>query len=62
MAETRLKCSGANAPAGQKLPGKKAAQRPLPSLEDITPAHFARLNSLQRRELTLKLIEFLKSI
>jgi hypothetical protein len=34
----------------------------LPPLEKVTPTRFARLNSRQRRELTLKLIEFLKSI
>ncbi len=59
MAETRLKPLGS--PACRRLPIKKAAQRPLPSLEEITPARFARLTSLQRRELTLKLIEFLKT-
>ncbi len=59
MAETRLKPLGA--PASRRLPIKKAAERPLPSLEEITPARFARLTSLQRRELTLKLIAFLKT-
>ncbi len=62
MAEIKTKPLGTATPAGQKLPGKRAARRPLPSLEEITPARFARLSSLQRRELTLKLIEFLKSI
>ncbi len=41
---------------------KKIAGTGLPSLDDITPARYAKLNSRQRKELTLKLIEFLKSI
>ncbi len=62
MAETRSTLPPASAPSGPKLLRKKAARPTLPSLEEITPARFARLSSLQRRELTLKLIEFLKSI
>ena len=33
----------------------------LPSLEEITPSKFAQLNAKQRKEMTIKLIEFLKS-
>ncbi len=62
MTETTPKRSPIVASASRKLAGKKADTHPLPSLEEITPARCARLNSLQRRELTLKLIEFLKSI
>ncbi len=62
MAETKPKRPAPAFAASRKLAGKKAAPRPLPSLEEVTPASFARLSRLQRRELTLKLIEFLKSI
>ena len=33
----------------------------LPSLEELTPSRYARLNSKQRKEMTIKLIEFLKT-
>ncbi len=62
MAETKSKRPAYAAPASRRLAGKKIVTRPLPSLENVTPASFSRLSSLQRRELTLKLIEFLKSI
>ncbi len=62
MAETKPKRTAFVSPARRKLAGKKVDTHPLPSLEEITPARFARLNSLQRRELTLKLIEFLKTL
>ncbi len=63
MAEIKPRPAGAAAPASPKLSTKKAAAGPgLPSLEEITPARYARLNSRQRRELTLKLIEFLKTL
>ena len=62
MAENKPKRSGASAPTSRKPLLKKAARSTLPSLEEITPARFARLNSRQRKELTLKLIEFLKSL
>lgn len=39
----------------------KTHQAAVPPLEQITPARFARLNARQRKELTLKLIEFLKT-
>jgi len=45
-----------------KADALQSRQAALPPLEQITPSRFARLNAKQRRELTLKLIEFLKSI
>ena len=39
----------------------KAAPSRLPSLEEITPSKFAHLNAKQRKEMTIKLIEFLKT-
>ncbi len=62
MTETRPKHPVYAAPASRRQAGKKVATRPLPALEEVTPDSFARLSSHQRRELTLKLIEFLKSI
>ncbi len=62
MAEIKPRPSSASASEGRKSLPKKAAAPGLPSLEEITPARFARLSSRQRRALTLKLIEFLKSI
>jgi hypothetical protein len=40
---------------------RKAAVTVAPSLEEITPLHYSKLSARQRKELTLKLIEFLKS-
>ena len=62
MAEPPTKRRMLAKPAGRKPLAAKAAHPTLPALDEITPARFARLNSLQRRELTLKLIEFLKSL
>jgi hypothetical protein len=40
---------------------RKAVVAAAPPLEEITPVHYARMTARQRKELTLKLIEFLKS-
>ena len=44
-----------------KADGLKAASPRLPSLDEITPSKLAHLNAKQRKEMTIKLIEFLKS-
>ncbi len=49
-------------PSSRKPASVKAARPTLPALDEVTPARYARLTSAQRRELTLKLIEFLKSL
>lgn len=36
--------------------------RATPSLEEITPASYARLTEKERKEMVSKLIEFLKSV
>ena len=61
MAETKQKRTFESA-VSFKPAALKAVQTGLPSLEEITPSKFARLNAKQRKELTIKLIEFLKSI
>lgn len=40
----------------------KAAAEDSPSLETITPARYSKLTPRQRKALTLKLIEYLKSL
>jgi hypothetical protein len=49
--------SRAAAPAARLVSAPKA-----PSLEEITPQHYARLNPAQKKEMVDKLIDFLKSI
>lgn len=49
--------SRAAAPSGRLVSTPKA-----PSLEEITPQRFARLNPTQKKEMVDKLIDFLKSI
>jgi hypothetical protein len=44
-----------------KPAGVKTARAGLPSLEELTPSRYYRLNAKQRKEMTLKLIEFLKT-
>ena len=39
----------------------KTTRAGLPSLEELTPSRYARLNAKQRKEMTIKLIEFLKT-
>ncbi len=62
MAEPASKRRVVARPAGRKPAAAKAARSTLPALDEVTPARYARLNTAQRRELTLKLIEFLKSL
>jgi len=60
MAETKQKRTFESAVAF-KSAALKAARPGLPSLDELTPSRFARLNAEQRKEMTIKLIEFLKT-
>jgi hypothetical protein len=60
MAETKQKRTFESA-VTFKPAALKAAHTGLPSLEELTPSRFARLNAKQRKEMTIKLIEFLKT-
>ena len=61
MAETKQKRTYESAVAFKPAALQAAARPGLPSLEELTPSRFARLNAQQRKEMTIKLIEFLKT-
>ncbi len=60
MAETKQKRTFESVVAF-KPAALKDTRTGLPSLEELTPSRFARLNAKQRKEMTIKLIEFLKT-
>jgi hypothetical protein len=60
MAETRQKRTF-ESQISLKPAGLKVAPSKTPSLEEMTPARYSKLTAHQRKELMLKLIEFLKS-
>ena len=60
MADTKQKRTFESAVAF-KPAALQAVRTGLPSLEELTPSRFARLSAKQQKEMTIKLIEFLKS-
>ena len=60
MPETSTKRSFESRSAAPHL--HLAGTAKTPSLDEITPAHYARLTEKERKEMVGKLIEFLKSV
>ncbi len=60
MPETSTKRSYESRAAAPHL--HLASAPKTPSLDEITPAHYARLTEQERKEMVGKLIEFLKSV
>lgn len=60
MPETRSKRAYDSRVAAPNL--RLAGASKTPSLDEITPAHYARLTEKERKEMVSKLIEFLKSV